>query len=69
MINAILEENLAPHLIELQLSPSPNEMNESIKTIEVAEDIPKDISKKSRTKYYPNSKFNTLFFLRKKILD
>ena len=50
MINAILEENLAPHLIELQLAPSTDETIESVKALEIAEDIPKDISKKSRTK-------------------
>jgi len=50
VINAILEENLAPHLMELQLAPAINEVNESIKTLEIVEHTPKDISKKSRTK-------------------
>ena len=50
VINAILEENLAPHLIEFQVS-AVAEITESVQLLDVPEEIPKDVSKKSRTKY------------------
>lgn len=48
-MNAILEDNLAPHLIDVQASPNP-----VVQEVKIP-DEPVDISKKSRTKYNEHS--------------
>ena len=53
VINAILENNLAPHLVELQFLPELKQVAEVLPQPDPVVSKVDDISKKTRTKYIP----------------